>query len=175
MVKAARGSILGLLAFCPSALTALATASEPPPPEGARPAVYHANILDLARGNDAYRRVLHTGAKMQTVVMSIPPGEDVGDERHERVEQILFCAGGAGQVVIDGVRSPFLPGDIVVVPPGTRHNFVATGEAPLKIYTIYAPPNHLPGRVQATKADAAADVEDEAFGRRVDEGEVGGR
>jgi mannose-6-phosphate isomerase-like protein (cupin superfamily) len=137
--------------------------------------VYHANILDLARANDAYRRVLHTGAKTQTVVMSIPPGDDIGEESHGRVEQILFCADGAGEAVIDGVRSPFLPGDVVVVPPGTRHDIFATGEAPLKIYTIYAPPNHLPGRVQETKADAQADVEDEAFGRRVEEGEIDGQ
>lgn len=158
-----------LLAFGLCSLTACARGNAPAP---VRPSLsaYHANILDLARANEAYRRVLFTGAKTQLVAMSIPPGGDVGQESHQFVEQFLFCAGGDGQVLIDGTSSPFRPGDVVVVPPGTRHNFLNTGASPLKIYTIYAPPNHLPGRVQATKADAEADVEDNEFGRRVEEG-----
>jgi mannose-6-phosphate isomerase-like protein (cupin superfamily) len=174
MYEATRASVLYLLALSLPSLSACARESASPLDEGVRPAAYHANIVDLARGNDAYRRVLFTGAQTQTVLMSIPPGTDVGEESHARVEQILFSAGGAGEAVVDGVRSPFLPGDVVVVPPGTHHDFFATGEAPLKIYTIYAPPNHLPGRVQATKADAEADVEDEAFGRKVEAGEIVG-
>jgi mannose-6-phosphate isomerase-like protein (cupin superfamily) len=134
------------------------------------PGAYHGNILELARANDAYRHVVFTGAQTQLVVMSIPPGGDIGLEGHRVVEQILFCAGGAGEARIDGKRSPFLPGDVVVVSPGTRHNFVNTGAEPLKIYTIYAPPNHLSGRVQATKAQAEADKEDNEFGRRVEAG-----
>jgi mannose-6-phosphate isomerase-like protein (cupin superfamily) len=158
-----------LLAFGLCSLAACARGDAPAP---VRPSldVYHANILELARANDAYRRVVFTGAKTQLVVMSIPPGGDVGQESHEFVEQFLFCAGGVGQVLIDGKSSPFRPGDVVVVPPGTRHNFLNTGAAPLQIYTIYAPPNHLPGRVHATKADAEADVEDHEFGHRVEAG-----
>jgi mannose-6-phosphate isomerase-like protein (cupin superfamily) len=175
MYETTRASVRHLLAFSLPLLAACARGGALPPDEGARPAAYHANILELARGNDAYRRVLFTGAQTQLVVMSIPPGTDVGEESHARVEQILFCAGGTGEAVVDGVRSPFLPGDVVIVPPGAHHNFLATGDAPLKIYTIYAPPNHLPGRVQATKADAEADVEDEAFGRMVEAGEIFGR
>ncbi|AUX26852.1 uncharacterized protein SOCEGT47_074220 [Sorangium cellulosum] len=129
---------------------------------------YHANILQLARSNTAYRRVLYTKDRMQIVVMSIPPGGDVGEERHERVEQILFCAGGSGRVVMGGEAAPFNQGDVVFVPPGTVHNFVNAGATPLKILTIYSPPNHIPGRVQMTKADAEADTEDEEFGRRME-------
>ncbi len=172
MYTVTRATIRCLLAFCLPFLPA-GTGVAAPPDEGARPAAYHANILDLARANDAYRRVLFTGARTQTVVMSIPPGGDVGEERHARVEQILFCVEGVGQAMIDGAISPFLPGDVLVIPPGTRHDVVAMGEAPLKIYTIYAPPGEMVGRVQATKADAEADVEDAAFGRRVEAGEIG--
>lgn len=133
-----------------------------------RGSAYHANILQLARSNTAYRRVLYTRERMQLVVMSIPPGSDVGEERHERVEQILFCAGGGGLAVLDGKAAPFNQGDVVFVPPGTVHNFINTGAIPLKILTIYSPPNHIPGRVQVTRADAEADTEDEEFGRRME-------
>lgn len=137
---------------------------------GARP--YYVNILEAARSNDAYRRVLHTGLRTQTVVMSIPPGGDVGEETHKRVEQTLLCVEGSGTALLNGVKTPFRPGDLVVVPPGSVHNFINTGDTPLKIYTFYAPPNHLPGRVQLTKAAAEADEADNAFGRAVEEGRV---
>lgn len=169
MSKLCHPGVRYLLALCLCSPVACA-GGDTPAPEKASPGAYHANILDLARSNDAYRRVLFTGAQTQMVVMSIPPGGDIGPESHRVVEQILFCAGGAGQAVIDGKSAPFSPGDVVVVPPGTRHNFLNTGTVPLQIYTIYAPPNHLPGRVQATKADAEADVEDNEFGRRVESG-----
>lgn len=133
---------------------------------------YSVNILEAARSNDAYRRVLFTGPMTQTVVMSIPPGGDVGEEGHKRVEQTLLCVEGSGTAVLNGVKMPFRPGDLVVVPPGTVHNFINTGDTPLKIYTFYAPPNHLPGRVQLTKADAEADEADNAYGRAVEEGRV---
>lgn len=168
MISARLAGVRPLLAFCLCCLPACARGDMP-----ASPGAYQANILDLARTNAAYRRVLFTGAQTQLVVMSIPPGGDIGPEGHQRVEQILFCAGGTGQVMIDGKSSPFRPGDVVVVPPGTHHNFRNDGVVPLKIYTIYAPPNHLPGRVQATKADAEADVEDNEFGRRVEAGGSG--
>lgn len=145
-----------------------------PEPATHRAAVrpYSVNILEAARSNDAFRRVLYTGPQTQTVVMSIPPGGDVGEESHKRVEQTLLCVEGSGTAVINGVKLPFRPGDLVVVPPGSVHNFINTGDTPLKIYTFYAPPNHLPGRVQLTKAAAEADKEDEAYGRAVEEGRV---
>jgi mannose-6-phosphate isomerase-like protein (cupin superfamily) len=162
MLEQRRIGVLALLVAGSSTILSCAPESAPPRP-------YQANILEIARSNDVYRRVVHTGAQIQTVVMSIPPGGDIGEELHARVEQILICAAGSGTAMIDGVASPFRPGDMVVVTPGTRHNFINTGDAPLQIYTFYAPPNHLPGRVQRTKADAEADVDDNAYGRRVEE------
>jgi len=167
MSKVSRAGVRSLLAFCLLPLISCAR-EDAPRPESVHRGAYQANILEMTHRNDAFRRVLFTGARTQMVVMSIPPGGDIGEETHGRVEQILFCASGSGQVVLDGKRSPFGPGDVVVVTPGTRHNFLNTGTAPLEIYTIYAPPNHLHGRVQATKADAEADVEDQALGRRVE-------
>jgi mannose-6-phosphate isomerase-like protein (cupin superfamily) len=128
---------------------------------------YHANILELTRTNNAFRRVVFTGARSQLVVMSIPPGQDVGPEMHPRVEQSLFFVSGRGEAFLNGQRQPIAAGDVLVVTPGTRHNVVNTGSEPLKLYTIYAPPNHLDGRVHQTRTDAEADTQDEAFGRAV--------
>lgn len=125
---------------------------------------FQTNITKATADNDDYRRVLFTGANSQLVVMSIPPGDEVGQETHQRVEQILYFQSGTGQAILDGKTTPVGPGDVVVVTPKTRHNFVNTGSVPLKIYTTYAPPNHIDGRVQHTKADADADTADEAFG-----------
>jgi mannose-6-phosphate isomerase-like protein (cupin superfamily) len=132
---------------------------------GASP--YHANVAQMARDNDLYRHVLFTGDKSQLVVMSIPPGDDIGQETHAHVEQTIVCVSGNGRLSLNGVESSFGPGDVVVVTPGTRHDVRNVGAEPLKLYTIYAPPNHIDQRVQATKADAEADKDDEAFGRRV--------
>jgi mannose-6-phosphate isomerase-like protein (cupin superfamily) len=129
---------------------------------------YHANVAQLTRDNELYRRVLFTGDKSQLVAMSIAPGDDIGQETHARVEQTIVCLSGSGRLSLDGVESSFGPGDVVVITPGTRHDVRNVGTAPLKLYTIYVPPNHIDQRTQATKADAQADHEDEAFGRRVE-------
>jgi mannose-6-phosphate isomerase-like protein (cupin superfamily) len=128
---------------------------------------YQANVVSATRANQDFRCVLFTGERSQLVVMSIPPGGEVGEERHDHVEQTLFCLSGTGAVILDGARSPFGEGDVVVVTPRTQHNFINTGSEPLKIYTIYAPPNHIDGRVHHTKADADADQADEEFGHKV--------
>ncbi len=125
---------------------------------------YHTNIISDTSTNENFRRVLFTGARSQLVVMHIPPGGEIGEETHAHVEQTLFFLSGSGKVILDGAESDISAGDVVVVTPGTRHNFLNTGTEPLKVYTIYAPPNHIDGRVHATKADADADTEDEAFG-----------
>ena len=96
--------------------------------------------------------------------MSIPVGGEGGQETHKYVEQILYFQAGTGEAILDGKKTAVGPGDVVVVTPGTQHNFINTGIAPLKITTTYAPPNHIDGRVQHTKADADADTQDEAFG-----------
>jgi mannose-6-phosphate isomerase-like protein (cupin superfamily) len=156
-------TIAGLVvvaALCAGAGLALARGG------GATP--YRANVAQLARDNDMYRRVLFTGDKSQLVVMSIRPGDDIGQETHARVEQTIVCVSGSGRLSLNGVESSFGPGDVVVIIPGARHDIRNVGTAPLKLYTIYVPPNHIDQRVQATKADAQADHEDEAFGRRVE-------
>jgi len=144
------------------------TASVAQPPRFAEMGMsYHANVTRLARENEDFRRVLFTGAKSQLVLMAIPPGGEIGEETHARVEQSLFLVDGEGKAILDGVESPVRAGDVVVVTSGTRHNIVNTSSQALKIYTIYAPPNHLDGRIHRTKADAGADAEDEAFGETI--------
>lgn len=128
---------------------------------------FQTNVLQAARSNDAYRRVLFTGAKTQLALMNIVPGGDIGFETHQNVEQLIFIASGQGKAVLDGAESPVGAGDVIVVTPGTRHDVMNTGSEPLRVYTIYAPPNHIDARVQRTKADAEADKADEAFGRAV--------
>lgn len=125
---------------------------------------YSTNIVKNTEENENFRRVLFTGPKSQLVVMSIPSGGEVGEETHKYTEQTLFFLSGTGEGILDGKKFPIGPGDVVVVTAGTKHNFCNTGTCELKIYTVYAPPNHIDGRVHRTKADADADMEDEAVG-----------
>ena len=113
-------------------------------------------ILERARRNTFFREVLATGPHSQVVVMSIPPGEDIGEEVHADVDQVLVFAAGEGQAVLDGTRSDIRAGWLVHVPAGTRHNFINTGAEDLRLYTIYAPPEHAPGTIHRTKAEAEA-------------------
>lgn len=126
---------------------------------------YQDNIIRKTQNNGNFRRVLYTGNKTQLVAMSIPPGGDIGEETHPQVEQILFFLSGEGQAVLDGQISPVAAGDVVVVNPGIKHNFINTGAVDWKIYTVYAPANHIDGITHPTKADAEADVTDEEFGK----------
>jgi len=128
---------------------------------------YQINIVRETENNANFRKVLFTGPRSQLVVMEIPAGGEIGEETHEHVEQTLFFLSGTGRAVINGEEKPIGPGDVAVVTPGTRHNFINAGDEPLKVYTVYAPPNHIDGRVHKTKADADADIEDEAFGEAV--------
>jgi mannose-6-phosphate isomerase-like protein (cupin superfamily) len=128
---------------------------------------FHVNILDESLKNDAYRHVLFTGARTQLVVMTIPPGGNIGLEAHPHVEQLLFVARGVGKAILDGVETSMKVGSVVVATPGARHDIVNTGNEALHLYTVYAPANHLDGRLHATKEDAEADERDEAFGATV--------
>lgn len=125
---------------------------------------YHTNILKETKENEYFRRVLFTGMNSQLVVMSIPPGGEVGKETHKFTEQTLFFLSGIGEGEFNGKKFPIVPGDVAVVVPGTEHNFWNTGTDALKIYTVYAPPNHIDGRVHKTKAESDADTADEAIG-----------
>lgn len=124
------------------------------------------NIQSFVMRNDNFREVLFTGEKSQLVVMSIPVGGEVGEEIHEHVEQTLYIVAGICNVMLDDEAHLLSGGDVVVVTPGTKHNFINAGEDIVKIITTYSPPNHIDGRVHVTKEDADSDEEDEAFGHR---------
>lgn len=116
------------------------------------------DIEALAIANDAFRQVLYTAKSCQLVVMALQPGEEIGAEVHA-LDQFFRVEEGTGEAELDGVRSPIQAGFAVLVPAGTKHNIVNTSEAPLKLYTLYAPPNHRDGVVHRTRADAEADSE----------------
>lgn len=117
------------------------------------------DILKAARENDAFRREVLTGEHEQVVVMTIPPGGEIGEEVHPDTDQVLAFVEGTGEARLDGETSAVGPSDLVFVRAGIRHNFVNTGDKPLRLITVYAPPHHEPGTVHATKeeADAAED------------------
>jgi mannose-6-phosphate isomerase-like protein (cupin superfamily) len=121
---------------------------------------FNIDILAAARENTNFRAVLATGPNTQIVVMSIPPGGEIGAETHEHLDQVLTFVDGEGLATLGGEESAVSAGHIVLVPAGTHHNFVNTGAADLRLYTVYAPPQHTPGTVHRTKADADADETD---------------
>lgn len=114
------------------------------------------DVIGLAMKNSSFRRVVETGAHCQVVLMSIPPGGEIGEEIHDDVDQVLVFVAGAGEALLEGAPSSVGPGRLVFVPAGTKHNFVNSGEGDLKLYTVYAPPEHAPGTVHETKAQADA-------------------
>jgi mannose-6-phosphate isomerase-like protein (cupin superfamily) len=114
------------------------------------------DILGAARSNDAFRRVVRTGDHEQVVVMTIPPGGEIGEEVHPNTDQVFVFVEGIGEARLEGEATPVTANDLVFVRAGTRHNFVNSGDAPLRLITIYAPPQHAPGTVHQTKADADA-------------------
>ena len=104
--------------------------------------------------NEDFRRVLYTGHHLQLVLMSLRPGEEIGEEVHEDRDQFFRIEEGEGEVVIDGVRHQIEDDDAIIVPAGARHNVICTGDSPLRLYTLYGPPEHRDGVVHPTKADA---------------------
>ena len=115
---------------------------------------YVDNIEQRTTENDDFRRVLYTGHNLQLVLMTIQPGEEIGEEVHDDRDQFFRIESGAGEVWIDGKRNVVKADDGVVVPQGARHNVKAVGKEPLKLYTIYGPPEHIDGTVHKTKANA---------------------
>lgn len=113
-----------------------------------------ANIKDKALKNDYFREVLETGEHTQVVVMSLLPGEEIGEETHTDTDQILFCVAGTGKVVLNGEETTFQEGDLVLVHSGTLHNFINSGTTSMKIITAYSPAHHPQGTIHKTKADA---------------------
>ena len=113
-----------------------------------------ANIEQLTDDNSNFRRVLYTGKNIQLVLMTLKPGEEIGEEVHASTDQFFRVEEGKGEVRINGEPTKINGGDAVLVPAGARHNIVNTGGDRLRLYTLYAPPEHRDGTVQATKADA---------------------
>ena len=113
------------------------------------------DVKDTAKENELFRRVMFTGTKSQLVVMSLRPGEEIGLETHD-VDQLIYVVKGDGVAVIDAKDYELEGGAIVCVPAGLRHNIINRGEKPMKLFTVYAPAQHAPGTVHATKQDAIA-------------------
>ena len=113
----------------------------------------HFEIATVAEQNPDFRRVLWTGKHTQLVIMTIPPGGEIGEEVHE-VDQILTFVSGVGKAIVSGKSRKVTPGDLVVVPAGLKHNFTNEGPNPLVLYTTYGPPEHADGAVHKTKEEA---------------------
>lgn len=117
---------------------------------------HHFPIATIAEESTDFRRVLWTGRHSQLVIMSIPVGDEIGEEIHAHVDQILTVVSGSADVTLGSDTTAVVQGDLVTVPAGTRHNVVNTGALPLRLYTVYAPPEHAIDAVHATKEDAEA-------------------
>ena len=112
------------------------------------------DIEDRTEDNRDFRHVVYTGAHLQLVLMSLEPGEEIGDEVHESTDQFFRIEDGTGEVSIDGRTTPIASDTAIVVPAGARHNIRNTGRKAMKLYTVYGPPHHADGTVQHTKAEA---------------------
>lgn len=116
--------------------------------------MYAEDIKKLTKENENFRKVLHTGQYSQIVVMSIPVGGDIGEEVHHNIDQILFIVHGEAEAILNDDTRKVGEDDAVFVPAGTKHNFKNIGSEELKLFTVYAPPEHLDGVIHLTKEDA---------------------
>ena len=119
---------------------------------------YVQNIEDIAVKNVDFRQVLYTAKNCQLVIMALKPKEEIGMEVH-KLDQFFRVEEGAGEAVLDGVHTKISAGFAVLIPAGTQHNIINTSDAPMKLYTLYAPPNHRDGVIHHTRADAEKDNE----------------
>ena len=117
--------------------------------------IFADDIKKLTKENTNFRKVLHTGTHSQIVAMSIPVGEDIGEETHFNTDQMLFFVDGECEAIINGETRTVEEHDVVFVPAGAKHNFKNTGDEDLKLFTVYAPPEHKDGTVHKTKAEAS--------------------
>ncbi|MBI4836988.1 MAG: cupin domain-containing protein [Candidatus Portnoybacteria bacterium] len=120
---------------------------------------YVVNLEKAAAENDKFRQVLYTAKHSQLVLMSLEPGQDIGEEVHE-LDQFIRIEKGEGKAVLDEVEHILADGYAVVIPAGARHNIINTsGADKMKLYTLYSPPNHRDGVIHETKKLAEADEE----------------
>jgi mannose-6-phosphate isomerase-like protein (cupin superfamily) len=117
------------------------------------------NIESIAVKNEDFRQVLYTAKNCQLVIMSLKPKEDIGMEVH-KLDQFFRVEEGTGEAVLDGIHRTISAGFAVLVPAGTNHNIINTGTTPMKLYTLYSPPNHRDGVIHHTRADAEKDDEE---------------
>jgi mannose-6-phosphate isomerase-like protein (cupin superfamily) len=123
---------------------------------------YTSNIMDETLDNTNFRKVLYTGQHMQLVVMSLKPGEDIGEEVHDHVDQFFRIEEGECKVIIDGEETLLTDDMVAIVPAGSMHNLINTSESEdLKLYTIYSPANHPEGTIHATREEAMKAEEEE--------------
>lgn len=120
---------------------------------------FDGNIKKLAKANSFFRQVLYTGPYSQLVLMSIPPREDIGDEVHANTDQILVIVDGDGEAIVDDKHEPARKHEVIFIPAGTRHNIKNIGTKELKLFTIYAPPEHKDGTVHKTREEARQEKE----------------
>lgn len=126
---------------------------------------YVANIEKESLENEYFRKVLYTDKNVQLVVMSLNPGEDIGEEVHQ-LDQFIRVEAGEGKSVLDGIEYELRDGYAIVIPQGTRHNIINTSAVKsMKLYTVYAPPNHKDGTVHKTRAEADADESEHFDGK----------
>jgi mannose-6-phosphate isomerase-like protein (cupin superfamily) len=116
----------------------------------------HFEIATVAEQSSDFRRVLWTGKHTQLVIMTIPPGGEIGKETHDGNDQLLTFLSGVGTAYVGGEAKKVTQGDLVIVPAGVEHNFVNSGDNPLVLSTVYGPPDHADGVVHRTKEEADA-------------------
>ncbi len=119
---------------------------------------YIVDIEKETENNDNFRKVLYTGKNSQLVVMSIEVGDEIGEEVHD-LDQFIRIEDGRGKAILDDVEHEIEDDFAVIIPAGTKHNVVNTGDKPLKLYTIYSPPEHRDGVIHKTRAEAIDDEE----------------
>jgi len=112
---------------------------------------FESNIEKDTLENDDFRKVLYTGQKLQLVLMILKPGEEIGSEKHETIDQFFRFEEGNGKCIINKTEYKITSGDVVIIPAGSQHNIINNGKGPLKMYTIYSPPNHKDGVSFETK------------------------
>ena len=113
-------------------------------------------IVQMAKDNNDFRKVVMTGEKTQVVLMAVPEGTEIGAESHEGHDQVLVFVQGSGKALIGETKTAVGEGDLSFVPSGVHHNFINDGSGPLKLYTTYSPPEHEPGTRHETKSEADA-------------------
>lgn len=122
-------------------------------------AVFNKDIIALTTKNKNFQKEVYYDENCQIVMMSIEPGDDIGEETHD-ADQTTFFVSGEGQAVVDGSRSKVTPNHIIVIPKGAKHNIINKGEEPLKLFTVYSPPAEEQGISHKTKEEAEAAEED---------------